>query len=293
VSQQLARVFKEWLGIDQLGNIDRASTVADTFATLSPLFDQETDAFVGEVVAHGDGTLGTLLSADFTMVNAKLAGFYGVPYSGTTGWARASLTPTARRGLLSQPNFLSTYASTSPPGSSPPKRGKAVLNRLLCVDIQLPTDPALAMRAAAPPPADPNETTRQRFQQHSTDPACSGCHKMLDGIGFGFENFDQIGKFRSTENGQPVDASGELLASDVNGPFANAADLAGKLASSEQVRQCFARNFFRFASGQTSANTEAQYLDTWKSMPQGTRSKLTELMVGFIRSDVFMKRRAQ
>jgi hypothetical protein len=289
-TEQLARLVKEWVGLDQLANIDRTSTVADTFATLSPLFDQETDAFVGEVTAHGDGTLGALLTADFTMVNAKLAAFYGVPYGGTTGWARASLTSTARRGLLSQANFLSTYASNAPPGSSPVKRGKEVLTQLLCQNIQFPTDPNVAMKAAVTPPADPHRTTRQRFEQHGTDPACSGCHKVLDGIGFGFENYDQIGKFRSTENGQPVDPSGTLLASDVDGPFANAAELASRLASSEQVRTCFAKNFFRFASGQTTDPTEAHYLDAWKSMPAGARTQLTELMVGFIRSDLFMKR---
>jgi hypothetical protein len=293
VPQQLARLIKEWLGLDQLASIDRVSSVPDTFATLSPLFNQETEAFVAEVAVNGDGTLATLLTADFTMVNAKLADFYGVTYTGTTGWARASIASTLRRGILSQSNFLSTFASNSPPGSSPVKRGKDVLNQLLCVPIQFPTDPNVAMRAAVPPPVDPNGTTRQRFEQHATDPACSGCHKLLDGIGFGFENFDQIGKFRSTENGHPIDASGTLMGSDVDGPYANAVELVGRLGSSEQVRRCFAKNFFRFASAQTSGDTEAQYLDVWSAMPVVARAQMTELMVGFVRSDMFVKRRAQ
>jgi hypothetical protein len=293
VPQQLARLIKEWLGLDQLANIDRASTVTDTFATLSPLFDQETDAYIGEVAAHTDGTLATLLTADFTMVNAKLASFYGVPYSGTTGWARAPLDSTLRRGLLTQSNFLSTYASTAPPGSSPVKRGKDVLNQLLCLPIQFPTDPNVAALAMVPPPVNPNGTTRQRFEEHAANPACSGCHDMLDGIGWGFENYDQIGKFRSTENGQPIDASGALLGSDVNGPFANGIGLVGRLATSEQVRQCFARNFFRFASAQTSDDTETHYLSEWQSMPANVRTVVTELLVGYIRSDLFIKRSPQ
>jgi len=292
VGQQLARLVKEWLGLDQLADIDRTSTVPDSFATLSPLFEEETDAFIGEVAAH-DGTLATLFTADFTMVNEKLASFYGVPYSGTTGWARAPLTSTPRRGLLSQSNFLSTYASNAPPGSSPVKRGKAVLNQILCDEIQFPTDPDVAMKAAVPPPVDANATTRERFAQHAKDPACSGCHNLLDGIGFAFENFDQIGKFRSTENGKTVDASGDLLGSDVDGPYENAEGMVGLLASSEQVRRCFARNFFRFVSGQTSEDTETQYLDGWASMPAETRTQMIELLVGYIRSDMFMKRRAQ
>ncbi len=293
VPQQLARLIKEWLGIDQLANIDRVSTVTDSFATLSPWFDSETDAFVDEVATHTDGTLATLLTADFTMVNADLAGFYGVPYDGTSGWVRTSLAPTARRGILTESNFLSTFASTSPAGSSPVKRGKAVLNQLLCLDIQFPTDPAVAMAASIPPPVNPNATTRQRFQEHADNPACSGCHVLLDGIGFAFENFDQIGNFRSTDNGQPVDASGTLTGSDVDGPYADANGLVTRLASSQQVRRCFARNFFRFVSAQTSDGTEAQYMDVWGAMPAQARTQVVELLVGFARSDLFIERRAE
>ena len=291
--EQLARALKEWLGLDQLANIDRESSVDAPFSTLSPLFDSETDAFIAEVVAHGDGTLGMLLTADFTMVDANLASFYGVPYDATTGWARASLGDTPRRGLLSQASFLSTYASNAPPGSSPVKRGKAVLNQMLCNDIQFPTDPEVAMQAAMTPPADGTTTTRERFEQHATNPACSGCHKLLDGIGFAFENFDQVGNYRSTENGKPVDASGELSGSDVDGAYENAAGLVARLASSEQVHRCFAKNFFRFASAQTSEDTEARYLEAWASMPTDTRGRIAELIVEYIRSDMFMKRRAQ
>jgi hypothetical protein len=293
VPQQLARFVKEWLGLDQLANIDRVSTVTDTFATLSLLFDQETDAFVSEVIAHGDGTLATLLAADFTMVNAELSAFYGVPYGAAEGWVRAPLGSTSRRGILSQSNFLSTYASNAPPGSSPVKRGKRVLNQLLCNDIQFPTDPNVAMKAMTPPPVDPTSTTRQRFEQHATDPACSGCHQLLDGIGFAFENFDQIGRFRATENGQTVDASGVLLGSDVDGPYAGAAEMVERLATSEQVRRCFAKNFFRFASAETSDDAETHYLDLWGSMPADARGQVAELVVSYVRSEVFMKRRAQ
>jgi hypothetical protein len=290
-AQQVARVLKEWMRLDQLSQIDRVTTVADSFATLSPLFDQETDAFIAEVMKNTDGTLSTLLTANFTMVNDKLAAFYGVPYSGT-GWVRTQLDATTRRGLLSQANFLTTYSSTAPiPSSSPVKRGKEVLNQMLCNNVQFPTDPSVVLASSMPPPLDPMGTTRQRFAAHATDPACSGCHQLLDGIGFGFENFDQIGKFRSTENGNTVDASGTLVGTDVDGAYTNNIDLVNKLATSDQVRHCFAKNFFRFASGQTSDGTEAQYMDVWGAMPTDARTQIVELMVGYIRSDMFMKRR--
>src|SRR6185295_8213510 len=132
------------------------------------------------------------------------------------------------------------------------------LNQLLCQSIELPSDPALLMQAMIPPP--PANTTRERYEAHSTNPACAGCHSRLDPLGFAFENFDQIGNFRSQENGVTVDASGTLVGTDCDGPFTDAVELVGRLASSEQVRECFARNFFRFASAQTSADTEAQFM---------------------------------
>lgn len=287
--RQLARLVKEWLGIDQLRDIDRASTVADSFAALVPSFDEETDAFIREVVRGDEGALATLLTADFTMANSKLASFYGVTPPTGTAFARIDLSGTARRGILAQANFLSTFASTSPPGSSPVLRGKALLHRLLCREIELPSNSDLLVRAQqAPPPA---ATTRQRFEQHSSDPACRACHRLIDPLGFGFENFDQIGNFRATENGVPVDASGTLVGTDVDGPFANTRELVGKLGDSEQVRRCFAKNFFRFASAQTSHDTEAQFLDVWSAMPADSRSKLVQILIEYVRSDMFLKRR--
>ncbi len=290
--QQAARFVKEWLGIDRLADIDRESSVEETFATLRPMFEQETDVFIHEVLANGDGKLATMLTADFAMVNEPLAAFYGVPYSGVATWVQAPLEGTSRRGLLTQANFLSTYASNAPPGSSPVNRGKAVLNQMLCLSIEFPTDPEVAMDASEVPPADGTTTTRERFEQHSSVPACAACHKLLDGIGFAFENFDQVGKFRATENGKTIDASGELVGADVSGPYANASGLVDRLASSEQVSRCFARNFFRFVSGQTSNETESQYLEGWESLDGDVRDQLVELMVAYIRSDFFIKRRA-
>lgn len=287
--RQLARLVKEWLGIDQLRHIDRTSTVKDSFASLVPSFERETDAFVTEVVRVSDGSLSMLLTADFTMADPKLAAFYGVTPGVGSNFGRVDLSGTVRRGILSQGNFLSTYASTSPPGSSPVLRGKALLHQLLCMTIELPSNPDLLQQAQMAPP--PSTTTRQRFEQHSRDPACQGCHRMLDPLGFGFENFDQMGQFRASENGVTIDASGTLVNTDVDGPFADTKALVGKLGSSERVRRCFATNFFRFASAQTSPDAEAQFFDVWSAMPADSRGQLVKLVIEYVRSDMFLKRR--
>jgi hypothetical protein len=143
-----------------------------------------------------------------------------------------------------------------------------------------------------PPPPKPGATTRELSVAHAnSDPACAGCHTIIDPIGFGFENFDVIGAYRTMENNKPIDASGALLGTDVDGAFKNAAELVGKLATSEQVRRCFATNFFRFASAQHTPETTAKYLETYGAMPMDARGKLVQLLLAYVRSDMFVNRR--
>jgi hypothetical protein len=229
------------------------------------------------------------------MVNPTLAAFYGVSGGAGTGYSRVSLNTAAspRRGLLTQANFLATYVSNDTPIGRPVKRGKTLLNQVLCLAVQFPTDPNLAAKAMKPPAPSPNATTRQLAVQHSTEPACAGCHAIIDPMGFAFENFDAIGNYRTTENGRPIDASGTLRGTDVDGrPFSSAGEMVALLGQSDQVRRCFATNFFRFASAQSSDGTEAQYLDLWRALPADARTQIVQLLVAYVRSDMFVKRRS-
>src|SRR5262249_47462495 len=108
---------------------------------------------------------------------------------------------------------------------------------------------ATATRRAPPPKLDPNLTTRQRFAQHATDPACSGCHMLMDPIGLGMESFDGVGLYRTTDGNQTIDASGQINSADVAGPFVGVVDLAKKLSQSQDVRACLTKQWFRFGYG--------------------------------------------
>src|SRR6185295_2197105 len=144
--------------------------------------------------------------------------------------------PTAERaGLLTQPALLAKLAH--PNQTSPIRRGIFVREKLLCQT--LPPPPANIR--IVPPDPDPNATTRERFGQHTANEFCRNCHKLIDPVGFGFEAYDQLGRFRTTENNRPVDSSGELVGSGesaIDGPFASAPELARRLASSQTVRTC-------------------------------------------------------
>ncbi len=110
------------------------------------------------------------------------------------------------------------------------------------------------MRFTTPPGLDPTLTTRERFAKHSSDPACAGCHKLIDPLGFGFEGFDGVGGRRTVENGLPVDMSGDLLGKEqmydgVSSPFTDVRGLAAMLADSENAQACLPWQYFRYARG--------------------------------------------
>jgi hypothetical protein len=105
-----------------------------------------------------------------------------------------------------------------------------------------------------------HETTRQRFDQHLTESFCRGCHTQIDGVGFGFEEFDGVGVYRTTENGSPVDTSGMLQGTDVDGPFVGVSALSAKLVTSQQVLGCFIKHVYRFAMGQDESGDSSRML---------------------------------
>jgi Protein of unknown function (DUF1592)/Protein of unknown function (DUF1588)/Protein of unknown function (DUF1595)/Protein of unknown function (DUF1587) len=285
---QLRLFVEEWLNIDQLMSIARAKP---DFSIYRADMLAETDGFIDEVMAHDGASVSALLGADYTVLPPDLAPFYGLQAGATPG-ARVSLSGTPRRGILTQASFLSVQAHVD--GSAPVLRGVAVLRKVLCFDIPPPSGLKVAI---VPPAPDPTLTTRQQYVQHAADAACSACHTTIDSIGFTFEGFDEIGAERTEngqkgiENGQPVDTSGAIMTgSDVDGPVADAAALASQLARSQNVSDCFARQAFRFAAGQRSDGPEATFDGLWKSQPAATRASLAEILVMYVRSDMFLKR---
>jgi hypothetical protein len=128
------------------------------------------------------------------------------------------------------------------------QRGKFVREQLLC-QLLPPPPPDVD---TTPPDPDPNATTRERFQQHRAEARCDSCHRLLDNLGFGLEAFDYLGRFRSEENGMPVDATGVVVdAGDpsLDGAFDGALELTSKLAQSPQVEACLATQWFRYTMG--------------------------------------------
>jgi hypothetical protein len=284
----LASFHLQWLGLDNLLDLDKDPNAFPSFdESLSQAMRQETVDFADFVIRRGDGRLQTLLSAPFTVASPSLRSLYGVSAAPGADGAVA-LDPSQRAGLLTQAAFLTAHAHANQ--TSPVQRGLYVRKNLLCTELP---DPPMNVNATPPAP-DPNATTRQRFEQHRADPSCVGCHNLLDPIGVGFESYDAIGRFRSTENGLPVDSRGELVgAGEASGSFAGAVELAARLSTSADVRACVRKQWFRFSLGRFEGADDACSLQQLQRDFEASDFDVKALLLSLVTSDAFRYRKVE
>jgi hypothetical protein len=285
---RLVRVVREWLGIDDVAHREKAQSVYPDFAGVSTSMENESLAFIDEVMANANGSISQLIGADWTMVDAPLAKVYGVTSAGAG--KRTSLTASKRRGILNQGAFLSVFATNN--GSHPVFRGVATMRRVACLPVK---DPSALGLVVSFPAADASMTTRQRFEKHALDPGCAGCHSSIDKFGFAFEGFDGIGKTRTTENGLNIDSTTTITGgTDFDGSYADSNALATAMAGSVTVRTCVARQLFRTSVGRsddTVSASENAFINVWKGLPSDKQDRFAEVLVALIRSPLFVQRR--
>ncbi|HMF42392.1 MAG TPA: DUF1592 domain-containing protein [Polyangia bacterium] len=308
---RMVRVVREWLGIDQISDTAKDATVYATFSTaVRTSMDTESKNFIDEVAQRSTGSVGELLSANWSIVDSTLAPIYGTTSAGTTAH---TMLP-KRLGILNQAAFLSVFAHAQE--TAPVLRGVAVMRRVACITMP---DPTTLNIVVVPPMPDPTKSTRDRYAIHATDAACASCHDTIDQIGFAFELFDGMGAQRpaSTTAGKLVDShlpvtNGKLTTADTTssttiapsaqfpadftGTYADSNALATALGNSAQVRECLARQFFRSSSGRndtTVVNAEQSFVDSWKQLSADSQGKFNEVLVAYVRSQLFDTRSAQ
>jgi hypothetical protein len=282
----VANFHQQWLDYDRIANVGKdAGLFPDWSSAVGQLMREETRAFVDHVVFAGEGSFQALLTAPYSFMNEELAAFYGV--SGVSGdeYRKVDLDATQRAGLLTIGTLLTINAHSNQ--TSPVHRGKLVREQLLC-DLMPPPPPDVMITVPEP---DPESTAKERFAEHSANPACSGCHVLMDPIGFGFENYDAIARFRTKDNGQTIDASGELSQSDIDGPFDGAVDLASRLAGSQQVQSCYAQQWFRYAYGRGETSGDACTLEWLDARFDDSGGDVKELLVALTQTDAFFYRK--
>jgi hypothetical protein len=287
--EQLEHFVREWLDLGRLASAPKDAALFPEFTPeVRAAMAEEVDRFVSDVVFAGDGTLRSLLDAPKIFVNDQLATFYGVQLPSALdaqGFGAVEAPDPQRHGVLALGAVMSTYAR--PDSSSPIHRGKLVRERLLC-QIQPPPPPGVIVQ---PPPFDPSLTVRERFAAHSSKEPCHGCHQRMDPIGLGFEHYDGVGRYRTMEAGRPVDATGEILASEeTNLKFDGVAELASALSQSPEVERCFAVQWFRFAYGAAEDGPLACALADMQANFAQNGGSIRELLLSTTRSEHFVAR---
>jgi Protein of unknown function (DUF1592)/Protein of unknown function (DUF1588)/Protein of unknown function (DUF1595)/Protein of unknown function (DUF1587)/Protein of unknown function (DUF1585) len=281
--EQMGNFIFQWVGIDRIEQAEKDKGIFPEWTPdVATTMRHETQAFAEEVIFNGDGTVSSLLTAPFTFVDSTLAQLYGLPP--VTAFGKVSVDATQRAGLLTQGSVLATFAQSTQ--DSPIRRGKFVRTRILCETLPNPPKNLMIM----PPPPSTTNTTRERFKAHATG-GCYGCHRLMDPIGFGFENFDGIGRYRTKENGFDVDATGNLTDTmDSNGPFTGVVELAERLSKSAEVRACVSKNWFQFAMARSDEPADRCTLDAAFSAFNSGGQSMKDLVVDIVRADEFVLR---
>jgi mono/diheme cytochrome c family protein len=203
----------QWLHIRNLRNIAPNSDEFPDFDNdLRDAFRRETELFFGSVMREDRNVL-ELMRADYTFVNERLAKHYGIPNVYGSRFRRVTLADEARRGLLGKGSIL--LATSHADRTAPVLRGKWIMENLLGSP---PPPPPGAVPPLEPQPGARPRTMRERMEIHRASPACAGCHRTMDALGFTMENFDAVGAWRTREAGAPIDASGTVTdGTPVNG----------------------------------------------------------------------------
>ncbi|HEY5374790.1 MAG TPA: DUF1588 domain-containing protein, partial [Polyangiaceae bacterium] len=238
----LQHFFESYLDYPRVASIERSGITQ--FDTLRGDMVQETRAFVDQVVQNHGG-LKDLLTAGTSNPSSKLAAYYGFP-APAADYASVARNAGQGIGVLAQGSVLAGRAQ--PNGSSPTQRGLLVFSRLLCETK--PTPPPNVSTISNPDPG--KVTTRQRYETlHAPNPVCNSCHKLFDPIGFGFEHFDEGGRFRADDGGLPINTVSHVPNPDGSSlfEFQDQETLARGLADQPVVYQCFAAYLATFAFG--------------------------------------------
>jgi hypothetical protein len=197
----------QWLYLRNLKNIQPDfQTFPDFDDNLRQAMKRETELFFGSIITENRSVM-DLLTANYTFVNERLARHYGIPNVYGTDFRRVTITDEARKGLLGQASILTV--TSMPNRTSPVQRGKWILTNILG---NPPTPPPPGVPALKDNEAGSRKLSlRERMEAHRADPACAGCHKVMDPMGFSLENFDAVGQWRTTDDGSKIDPSGTLF----------------------------------------------------------------------------------
>jgi mono/diheme cytochrome c family protein len=270
----------QWLFLRELKNANPDITIFPDFDdNLRRAFQRETEMLF-ESVMREDRSVLDLLDSDYTFVNERLARHYGIPNIYGPDFRRVPVPSDARRGLLGHGSLQ--LVTSNPNRTSPVMRGKWILENL--VGTAAPTPPADVPPLEEKPTATA-KSVRERIEQHRANPACAGCHKIMDPIGLAMENFDAIGRWRTTDENVAIDASGQLVdGTALNGP----ASLRKALLSREDVFiASMTEKLMMYGVGRETKYYDMPAVRTVMRDAAKNRYRFSDLILGVVKSAPF------
>jgi hypothetical protein len=255
---------------------------------LRDLMEQEVEHFLAPIVS-GAAPATDLLTANYAYADRSLATFYGLPGAEalTDGvFERVMLADGVRGGVLRQGSFL--VLTSHPDSHSPTRRGKWILDRVLCV--RPPPPPAVV------PPFDPvsieGGTLRQKLEAtHLPQESCATCHSLIDPMGFALENYDGVGLWRDVDSGLPVDATGAMPGTGV--PFNGAAELSTAIAQDPRFPNCVAKQLLTYALGRNTGSTDQPSIEALGQSLVGSGFDMPSLLEAVAQSVPMTYRQAE
>lgn len=283
----LRNFHRQWLQLPVLEHVQRDPARYPQWSDeLRAAMLEETQRFVDDFALDASADFLDVLTDRRGYVDAALAELYGVA-APEQGFAAIEFAPADRRGgLLTQASVLALTGKNEPGLAI--FRGKFVREVLRCETLPPPPPDVPAI----PEPID-GESDRERLQRHRSDPACAGCHAVLDPVGFALAEYDAIGARRTVDSaGAPIDARGSLggdATTEFDGPF----ELAALLHDDPLVARCIVQQTFRYTFGRRELEADVCAIDEAAAAFADGGHALPELLIAFVRSDAFRYRNAE
>ncbi|GIW90190.1 MAG: filamin [Pirellulaceae bacterium] len=240
-------------------------------------------------VVQNDRPITELLTADYSFLNRRLAQWYGVPADKLDDehFQQVSLVDTPRRGVLTHGSILTL--TSNPRRTSPVKRGKWIMENIL--GTPPPEPPANVPLLEETEKISPELSLRQQLEIHRKDPNCAACHRQMDTLGFGFENFDAVGRWRTLDKGKPIDVSGIL---PDGGKFDGVGQLIELLASQKRdFARVLTEKMLTFALGRGLEYADTCTVKEVVRRLEENEYRFSELVLGIVQSEPFRKRRVE
>jgi len=278
----------QWLNLAKLDEIAPDSRLFPHASGLNDpraLFKEELRLFIDSVL-RSDRSVVELMTADYTFLNERLAGLYGMENIKGPQFRRVTLENTARYGLLGKAAILNLTAN--PNRTSPVLRGAWILERILGTPPSPPPPNVPTLPESRP--GQKAQTVRERIEQHRANPTCMSCHGVMDPLGFALENFDTVGQFRMQDGGARIDPSGVLPdGTSIKGPE----DLRRALvARPDQFVQALTENLFTYALGRSMDYRDMPAVRKIVRGAEADNYRFESIVMGVISSDAFRKREA-